>query len=367
MSNISMLIKPASSGCNMRCRYCFYADEAQNREIASFGVMTPETLENVVKRAFERARSACTFAFQGGEPTLAGLPFFKRLPRLVEKYNTRRIPVYYALQTNGMLLDDEWAAFFAQYHFLVGLSLDGPKEVHDRYRVDAQGNGTYSRVLRAAQILTKFKVDYNLLTVVTEPATKCAGKIYNFFMRSGFYYQQYIPCLDPLGEKRGGYAYSLTPEGYSRFLKSLFDCWYQDVRRGRFVYNRYFENLAALLSGKLPESCGMLGHCTLQYVVEADGSVYPCDFYALDQYFCGNVNTDTLDQIDTACEKTGFIQESRTKNEECARCEYYLLCHGGCRRDRDSGDGGVGHNYFCQTYQEFFPYAIPRLQSVIRR
>ncbi|MEG2087024.1 MAG: anaerobic sulfatase maturase [Angelakisella sp.] len=362
----NLLIKPASGLCNMRCRYCFYADETQNRAVESFGIMTGDTLEKLVVAALTYFTGECTFAFQGGEPTLAGLPFFRTLIALVKEHNVRRLKVHYAIQTNGYVIDDEWAEFVGENNFLVGLSLDGTKELHDSLRPDAAGNGTYHRVLHAAQLLERHHVEYNLLTVVTAPLAKKIGSVYGFYKRSGFRYQQYIACLDPLGEQRGGHAYSLTPADYEYFLKTLFDRWYQDVRRGEFVYNRYFENLVGMLLGQPPESCGMAGFCSQQWVVEADGGVYPCDFYVLDEYKLGNLCTDSFPQLEQRRQELGFVEQSRVQAPECAQCRWYSLCRGGCRRDRDQMDGTLGLNYFCSAYRAFFQYAYPRLEEIAR-
>ncbi len=291
---LMLLVKPVSGSCDLRCRYCFYADEAQKRGRASYGRMSAETLELLVREALSQAAGGCTFAFQGGEPTLAGLDFYEKLLELEKRYNRRHIPVQYAIQTNGCSLDRDWAAFFARNRFLVGLSLDGTREVHDAYRRDAAGEGSFQRVQRAAQLLQQAGVDFNVLTVVTNQTVRSIGKIYGYFKRSGLRYQQYIPCLDPLGEERGQTEYALTPEAYGEFLCRLFDLWYADLSHGDYVYIRYFENLAAMLLGRPPESCGMSGQCACGFTVEADGSVYPCDFYVLDPYLLGHIGEQSF-------------------------------------------------------------------------
>lgn len=364
MPPINLLIKPASGLCNLRCKYCFYADEMKNREVASFGMMSNETLENVIKKTFDYATESVTFAFQGGEPTLAGLDFFRQMIILTKQYNMKKLPLNFALQTNGILLDDEWAEFFAENDFLIGLSLDGIKDTHDIYRVDAQGVGTYKSVMHSAQILQKHKVQYNILTVITSQTATRIGKIYGFYKKSGFDYQQYIPCLDPIGEEKGQYSYSLTPEKYEYFLKTQFDCWYNDIIRGNYTYNRYFQNLVGMLLCQAPESCGMIGFCSNQNVIEADGSVYPCDFYVLDQYRLGNLNYNSFEEIEHKREEIGFVQQSKTIDEKCKECKWYAICRGGCRRDRERPDGTLGLNYYCQAYSHFFEYAISRLEKI---
>ncbi len=362
--SLQYLIKPASGLCNMRCRYCFYTDEMNKRAQASYGIMTEATAEALVKGAFAAAPARAAFAFQGGEPTLAGLPFFEKFCALVREYNTKRIPVELALQTNGYALDEAWAAFLAKEGFLVGISVDGWQELHDANRIDAAGEGTYGRVCRAARLLDRWKVPYNVLTVVTAQAARHPDKIYGSLRRNGFGYWQFIPCLDPLGEARGGEKYSLTPEGYGSFLCRIFDLWYADLTCGRQPYIRYFENLVAMLVGRPPEACGMLGHCSRQLVVEADGRVYPCDFYVLDGYAIGSVCTDSVAQIEQKRALLGFIEQSAAVAPECAACRFYPICRGGCRRDRDDGCGTLGKSWFCGAYQAFFTHALPRLEQI---
>ncbi len=363
LSSLSILIKPASGSCNMRCRYCFYADETRKRAEAGHGAMSLATAENLVRRAMESAEGGCAFCFQGGEPTLRGLDFFRDFVALARRYDAGRARASFSIQTNGLLLDDQWAAFLKENRFLVGLSMDGDRQTHDLNRVDADGNGTFSRVLRAARLLGKYAVPFNILTVVNARVARSADSIYSFYKKNGLLYQQYIPCLDPIFERRGGSSWSLTPEAYGRFLIRLFDRWYADRMRGEPVYIHYFESLAGMLQGVPPASCGMMGVCSVQTVVEADGSVYPCDFYALDEYRLGNVNADSFDELHQ--KRLPFLEQSRQGLEKCVSCRHGPLCRGGCRRDRQGPDG-IGENYFCPAYMAFFDHAVPKLQALLR-
>ena len=366
MPALSLLIKPASGNCNMRCRYCFYADELDNREIRSYGKMSMDTMHTIVDKAMEYGDYECTIAFQGGEPTLAGLDFYRDLVAYVTAHeNPKKLKIHYALQTNGYLINEEWAAFLGENHFLVGVSLDGLKEIHDRYRLDAAGKGTYQRVISAIRLLEKHQVEYNILTVVTAATARNGQKIYNYFKKNHFGYQQYIECLDPIGEEPGQHEYSLTPEKYGEFLKSMFDAWYLDMRSGTYVYNRYFENLMMIMAGQQPESCNMRGVCGKQWVFEADGSVYPCDFYALDQWCLGNINKNSFEEMDQKRDELGFIQWSMRQQEDCQKCRWFGLCRNGCRRNREPVTAEhTNRNYFCKSYQMFFEYAYPRLEEV---
>ncbi len=366
MPPLSVLIKPVSGCCNMACRYCFYTDLIQNRPAPGEQRMEGELLETVVRRALELAgqkpAGACTFGFQGGEPTLAGLEFYRRLPELVRRHNHAGVPVLYTLQTNGLLLDAEWAAFLAGQRFLVGLSADGTAKLHDYFRTDRKGGGTFAAVQRAARLLDRYGVPYNILTVVTAQAARHIQSIYAFYRRSGWRCQQYIPCLDPLGEPRGSRAYSLTPALYGQFLCTLFDLWYRDIRAGEPVSIRYFDTLLALLRGQPAGSCGANGVCSCQLVVEADGSVYPCDFYVLDDYRLGSVREQDFASLRQSGKAQEFIRSSAVLPGECRACRWLPLCRNGCRRDRDPVTGSrFGVNYYCEAYRTFFAHAYPRL------
>ncbi|HBA63555.1 MAG TPA: anaerobic sulfatase maturase [Lachnospiraceae bacterium] len=364
MPAVSLLIKPASGMCNLRCRYCFYYDITTKREFPSYGFMTGETLEILVQKTLSFAEGSCTFAFQGGEPTLVGLPFYQRLIELEERYNIHQVQILNTLQTNGFLIDDEWAAFLSAHHFLVGLSLDGIKSTHDCFRKDASGNGTFDRIMKTIRLFNTHKVEYNILTVVHKETARKAGRIYSFYKKNGLQYLQFIACLDPLGELQGHREYSLTPQDYGSFLCEIFDLWYADLQKGEQPFIRQFENYIAILLGRIPEACEQRGVCSFQHIVEADGSVYPCDFYVTDAYRLGNLRVDSFADIAHTCETLGFIQESLNHPETCKRCPYFALCRGGCRRHRELSEDHL--NYFCKGYQMFFAHALPRLMEIAR-
>lgn len=365
MPPIQLLIKPASGNCNLRCRYCFYADEMEKRETASFGKMSLDTLEQMVKKVLEYSDISCAFAFQGGEPTLAGLDFYRKLLEFEEKYNTKGIAVTNSIQTNGYGLTREWARFFAENHFLVGLSLDGIKYTHDAYRLDSRGEGTFEEIMKTAELFDREKVEYNILTVVNNRTAQRISKIYSFYQKHGWNYQQYIACLDPLGEKKGGREYSLTPELYGDFLTELFDLWYLDLQKGKQPYIRQFENYISILMGRLPEACDQRGVCGIQFVVEADGSVYPCDFYVMEKYRIGNLLEDSIEEIKKKGEESGFVEASKKVPKECQMCRYGFVCRGGCRRNRETDMGGeLGLSYFCPAYRRFFEHAFPRMRQI---
>ena len=231
MPPLNILLKPASSGCGLDCAYCFYADEARRRQAPDRGVMPEEVSRALIEKALGAAEGYIAFLFQGGEPMLAGLDFYRAFVARVREAAPQGLAVRYAIQTNGLLLDREWCRFFRENHFLTGLSLDGNRACHDRFRRDRAGKGTYDRALRGAGLLERAGVEYNVLTVVTGHLARHTQAAFSALCRAGFRFQQYIPCLDPLGEERGGRDYSLSPEQYGEFLKTLFDLWYRELEQ----------------------------------------------------------------------------------------------------------------------------------------
>ena len=363
-----VLIKPVSSECNLQCKYCFYEDEANKREKHSYGKMTLETAEQIIKCVFLDTERFVEFAFQGGEPTLIGLSFFEQFVELVEQYRRKKkLEVHYIIQTNGIVIEETWVAFLKKHDFLVGISMDGIKEVHDKMRVDREGKGTFQKVLRSIQLLEKAQIPFNILTVATKEMARRIEKIYHFYKKNGWNYQQYIPCLDPFGEERGNEEYSLTPKRYGEMLKTLFDLWFVDVikwyksgKKGSYISVRQFENYIMMLRGGQPESCAMSGRCSMQTVIEANGDVYSCDFYVMDSYRLGSIKEQNLKELYERSWQ--FERKSHEVSKSCQGCRWYPLCRGGCRRDREYMDGTMGQNYYCESYQCFFEYAIERLE-----
>lgn len=357
MGHRSFLIKPASGACNMHCDYCFYADEQSNREIANYGIMKREVAHRLIDTAFSCGDS-CSFAFQGGEPTLAGLDFFKDFVSYAREKGGK---ASFALQTNGYAIDREWARFFHDNSFLIGLSMDGNKKIHDIYRHGHDGKGSFKNAFRASQFLSAEKVEFNILTTVTKDVAENIDIVHPFFVRNGFRYLQYIPCIDPIGDNRGSESYSLSVDLYGEFLCKLFDYYYVAWANGEYVSIRYFDNLVRMLIGERAEACGMNGICGLNYVVEADGSIFPCDFYVLDSYKIGNIAENTLEELDRKCIE--FIDVSRRIEDECKSCRYFPLCRGGCRRDRDTfSQSGLRLNYLCHAFKRFYSYSLERLE-----
>ncbi len=369
MPALNVLMKPASSLCNMSCDYCFYCDEAEKRTQKSYGFMSEQTLKNIIRKTILRAEGAISYAYQGGEPTLRGLDFFKKAVAFQKQYNKHHIQVYNAFQTNGYLIDEEWCSFFKENHFLIGLSVDGTPEIHNRLRHDRKNGGaTFARILQSAELMDQYKVDYNILTVITSEIAKRIADVYTFYKEKGWYYQQYIACIDPLDEEHGKVPHALTPELYGQFLIELFYLWIRDLKEGKQPYIRQFENWVGASAGYIAESCEQRGVCSIQNVVEADGSVYPCDFYMLDEYCLGNFNENKLDEIDARRKEIGFIERSQRIADACSQCRFYRLCRGGCQRNRDFNPvTRTYENYFCKAYKLFFSECYAEIEKLGRR
>lgn len=357
--HIGFLIKPASSACNMRCRYCFYCDVAAHREERRARVMGWDVADAIIERALAVAPDAhVSFAFQGGEPTLAGLDFFRSFVARVEERRDRQ-QVSWALQTNGYLIDGEWAAFFREHGFLIGVSVDAYRDLHDSMRPDAHGAATYARVMGGVRLLRESGVDVNILSVLTSQMAAHPQRVFSFIKREGITHIQFIPCLPGLDDEHD--AFSLGPREFSSFYRRLFDLWWRELGAGSYVSIWLFENIMQMALGQLPSQCGMLGRCAPQFVVESDGSVYPCDFYALDEYRVGDIRNDDLEAMATCEAMHAFLREPRRACSQCADCPFEGMCHRNCKR--------LNIAYYDEGYcglREFLEYAYPGLQRVAR-
>lgn len=358
MPPLSIMIKPASSLCNLRCKYCFYCNVSDIRQVKSFGIMTEDTAENLIKKAIEFSEGeSVAFAFQGGEPLLAGLDFFRFFVEKVKELNVGGNKIFYGLQTNGTLLTDEWAEFFAENKFLIGLSLDGDSKAN-RFRVDDKGHNSYEKIITASKILEKHGVDFNILTVLTGYCAENIDGIYKSLTEKGFKYLQFIPCLRPFGDKTESELY-MTNRQYAKFLIHGFNAYVKDYVRNRYTSVRYFDNLVHLYLGNPTEQCGVCGHCMHQFVAEGNGNIYPCDFYCTDEWLLGNINENDFNYL-AHCERaTTFLRESLKVDEKCKACRYFALCRGGgCKRMKNDRD-------YCEAYKSFFSACLPLFRVFI--
>ena len=363
VKNISIMIKPASSLCNMRCRYCFYADITNLRQVRSYGIMSRETTEKILEniRSGLQRGDQINFAFQGGEPALAGLDFYRHFVNLVEGWD-KSIKVNYALQTNGLSLDEQWCRFLARHHFLVGISLDILPACHAEARKDEKGQGTYQRVMDGVRLMEQHGVEYNVLCTLTREAAKYPQKIWKAITKQDFKWVQFTPCLGELsGEEDNSYA--LTPQDFASFYIQLFSCWLDDFHKGAYRSIKLIDDLVNYLAYQIPTSCGINGKCQPQLIVEADGSVFPCDFYCLDEYLLGNFREQSLEELFLLSVKSEM--RSRERRLICEKCPYEKICGGGCKRMQKevycgAGDGSCG-------MRSFLDYSLDKLQEIARQ
>ena len=362
MREFSVMIKPASSLCNLRCKYCFYEDVSRQREIQSYGVMSRETVVSLLRNVFSEMNDddRVRFEFQGGEPTVAGPDFFRFFVDEVEKYRGAT-EVGYSIQTNGTLLNEEWCEFLRDNKFLTGLSIDGGAGYHNANRVMPDGSGTFSKVTEARKMLEKYGVEYNVLTVLTNSLARHPAELWNFVKKQGIKYIQLIPCLGELGETEKT-VYELTPERFASFYTRLFDLWFADFRREQYTSIKLFDDIVNLLAWGQQNACGICGKCSPQAVVEADGSVYPCDFHVLDTWKLGNITETGLVTLLTSPKMAEFLNRGTEKPKACDTCPYVEVCGGGCPRMRGevcagAGDTGCG-------YRSFLDGRMPMLRQI---
>lgn len=359
MQHLTILVKPASSLCNMRCDYCFYHDVAKNREISSYGIMSDDTLDTLIRRAFAFAERSVSFVFQGGEPMLAGIDFYRSVIKYQRKYNSRGITVYNTIQTNATLIDDEFAAFFKEHSFLVGVSLDGNRALHDKYRHFPEGKGSYERVSAGIEHLKNHRVDFNAIAVISKDSAASPKEVYAALREYG--YLQFIPLIDDFG---GGEAeFSLSAEDYGKFLTEVFDLYYRDIISDRYVSVRDFDSYVNMLRGYPPSSCAMQGKCGGYFTVEADGGVYPCDFYVTDEYKIGNVKDSSFFSLAKSEKLCGFIEGSVHIDAKCQKCRWLPLCRGGCRRHREPFPSLTK---YCEAYSFFFEKCYDKMIAIAK-
>ncbi len=365
---MTTLIKPSSADCNMACEYCFYLLRPTDpyRGVKGRKRMDERTLEALISQQLSASGEEAIFSWQGGEPLLMGLDFFRRAVELQMKYGRSGQRVGNAVQTNGVLIDEKWARFFHEYNFLVGLSLDGPREVHDRYRRFPSGEGSFDLVMRAVDVLREHEVEFNILAVVTDFSAERPEEVYEFFVANDLRYLQFIPCVerDP---KTGRIApYSVKPDQYARFLCRLFDLWFNEGQPE--VSIRFFDNVLLAYMGMKPEMCEMQEQCGSYLVVEYNGDVYPCDFFVERRWLLGNIHRQPLGEIAKSKRARKFFAIKRGPYPECEKCEWKFLCHNGCPRYRHVWRGDFrDRHYLCQALRQFFEYSAPKFEELARR
>lgn len=366
----TILIKPTSWGCNLRCEYCFYLEKEEYYPGSlPEHRMSEKTLEELIKQSYA-ALNPPLFAWQGGEPTMMGLPFFRKVIELQSYYSNGR-PFQNTLQTNGTLLDEEWAVFLRQNNFLVGLSLDGKQGNHDRYRKDAKGEGSWIAVQKAARLLLRKKVAVNALATVNAESVHKAEETYRFLKGIGFTFMQFIPIVetDPNDPAKSA-EWSVNPEDYGHFLCKIFDLWYKDIDMDKLkskISIRYFDSLLQTYLGDRPAECTMMAECGVYLVAEHNGDIYPCDFFVDPEMKIGNIFSTGIHKLLNSEKQKNFGCEKQNMIDECHSCPWLMKCYGGCLKDRIRDPQDNGRSHFCVSTKIFLSHADKKFKEIAHR
>ena len=392
-----IMAKPCGSQCNLRCDYCYYLHKKELLGPSPSGWrMSNATLEDFIRQFVEaQAGWDVEFAWQGGEPTLLGMDFFRKVLALQAKHQQPGQTILNDLQTNGTLLDDEWCGFLRQHNFLVGLSIDGPKKLHDLHRRDAQGAGTFDRVMEAACRLKKHGVKFNTLTVVNHDNARSPLDVYRFISREvGGRMMQFIPCVEPKSFRSvapqkwnpaqlpvtGSSAarpgtpdsivtdWTVDPDDYGNFLCRVFDEWHNRDYGRKFV--NLFESAVAQWMGMPAALCALAEVCGAAMAIEHDGSIYSCDHYVYPEYRLGSIGSTPLTTMAFSSKQQAFgsVKKSGNLPRYCRECRYLFACHGECPKNRlvRAQDGEPGLNYLCPGLRKFFTHIDGRICGIVK-
>jgi uncharacterized protein len=321
--------------------------------------MNQEVLESMISQYLSYNFPESIFGWQGGEPTLAGLPFFRKVVNLQQKHGSSGQVVGNALQTNGLLINEQWAQFLHKYRFLVGLSLDGPKDIHDRYRKTKNNKSVWKKVMNAAKLLQHNDVQFNILCVISKANVNRIKEVYRFFLDHQFYHLQFIPALEI--DKEGNKAsFSITPSQYGKVLNSLFDVW---KRNPNMASIRTFNAILSTYLGAPKGDCAFEKKCADYLLIEFNGDVFPCDFFVQKKYKLGNLLHNPLSKLKNKRESS-FEKRKLHLSEECKNCKWKELCYGGCIKDRVfPANPTPEKTYFCDAYKRFFSHAAEWFQK----
>jgi len=362
MQPFTLLIKPSGSDCNLECKYCFYKNRAP--EIGTGRQrMSEQTLQKLIQDYMKLQFPVAGFSWQGGEPMLMGLDFYKRAVELQKKYGSPGRTVSNALQTNAVLIDEKWCEFLHENQFLVGISIDGPKEFHDYYRIDHSGKGSFDKVVRAIEVCKKYEVEFNVLVLVNRKNADYPDKIFDFFVEKGINYLQFIPCVEKDPSTGQIADFSVTPKQLGRFLCRLFDRWYEYGPQKLSV--RDFESILSFCLTGRHTICTFARECSQYIVVEHTGDCFPCDFFVEPKWKLGNIFETPIEKIARSEKKRAFARAKKNLTNKCLVCPHLDLCRGGCMKDKSVIDENWRcESYFCQAYKTFFDYTMPRFMSL---
>jgi len=375
----STMIKPAGSLCNLDCHYCYYLDKAEiydNRQ----PLMSIDLLEEYIQQYIEgNDVPLVTFCWHGGEPLLIGLDFYRKAVEFQKKYKGEK-QIDNALQTNGMLITREWCEFFRDNKFLIGVSIDGPKDIHDAFRLDKGGHPTFDKIMAGVEMMARIGVDYNTLSTVNRMSERRGAEVYRFLKSLGSRFMQFLPVVEHVVDLPGGARprivppgypgarraeWGVTGEGYGRFMIDIFDEWViQDV--GSY-FVQLFDVALAQWVGVSPGLCSFSETCGDALIVEHNGDVYSCDHYVYPQYRLGNLAEEGLLELFKSKEQFRFgINKRNTLPAECLRCKWYFACRGECPKHRfdEAANGEKNKNTLCEGYRAFFAHVDPYMQQM---
>jgi serine-type anaerobic sulfatase-maturating enzyme len=357
-----LMAKPNGALCNLNCEYCFYTHKKELYPDMKSG-MSDEILKEYTRQYINAIHiPEITFSWQGGEPTLMGIKFFKKALKYQEKYKKPGMQIYNNIQTNGILLDDEWCKFFRENHFLVGISIDGPKELHDTYRNDNQGNPSFDQVMHGIRLMQKHEVDFNILATVNRVNGDHPIEVYRFFKEEiGAKFIQFIPIVELENKDSNGKIKvsdeSVLPEQYGKFLSTIFDKWVKnDVGR---VYVQIFDAALASWVDYPPSVCVFSPTCGTALIIEHNGDIYACDHFVDPEHLLGNIMENSLEEMVVSSEQLSFGQDKIDNlPQQCIQCSLNFACHGACPKHRFCNDtyGEPQLNYLCSGYKEFFEH-----------
>jgi uncharacterized protein len=362
----NILVKPAASDCNMACTYCFYNSGKNLYPELKKHRMKYLVLEEMIRQMMQQDERELAFIWQGGEPTVLGIDFFRKAVEFQMKYG-RGHRVGNAIQTNGILIDRKWACFLSDYRFLVGLSIDGPEKIHDRYRLMPGGKSSWEKTLNASKVLQDKGVAVNALSVITDFSSNYPDEIYGFLKEIGLTHMQFIPCVErDMHNPDKSAPFSVSSDNYGKFLCRIFDLWFSDFKDGKPVTSvRFFESLLFSYAGLTPPDCGLMKECGVYLVVEHNGDVFSCDFFVEPEFRLGNLMEISLYEMLNSNAQTDFGRMKNSLPVKCKDCAHLIHCRGGCIKDRIRDPSDMGISHFCNAYKSFFKHADAKLKELV--
>ena len=361
----SVLVKASGPDCNLNCKYCFYLKKSELFNETRVHRMDANIQEEMIKQIMEQSGESVSIAWQGGEPTLMGLDFYKKAIELEQKYGHGQM-VGNGLQTNGILLTSEWADFLKKYHWLVGISLDGPAFIHDHYRVDKLGNGTHKRVEDNAKMLLEKGVEVNAMCCVSNFSVKYPDELYNYYKNMGLNYIQFIPIVETdIKDPSKCADFSVDAVEYGNFLIRLFDLWLADFKNGQPTTSiRFIESYFFLYMNMEAPDCSLMKTCGPYVVIEHNGNVYSCDFFVEPEWKLGNVQHGRLIDFLNSKKQINFALRKSNISAKCRQCKWLSKCYGGCVKDRVKDPQDHHQPRFCTSFKMFLTHADPIFRTI---